>query len=517
MKQQLNLSEEEFITKARAGEKIISNFACLLSDLDTPVSTYAKLSQHFKDCFLFESVLGGEKLGRYSFIGANALNKFSSFKTDDFSPYDEIENLLANYSYQNQNLNIQDTVTHDISQELKFFHKGFVGFFSFESIERIEPSLDLKESPLPEYFLYLAGSLIVFDHVEQKLYIISNSLIESLETEYLKNTYQKNTEDINQLITIISEEHTLEKINDTSSKNTKEKELEIRKFKSNSSEKAFREMVKKAQEHILEGDIFQVVLSQRFFLEAELDPLTTYRLLRSLNPSPYLYLFNVDLSHLDKESFSIVGSSPEMLIKSEILENENGESEIWAELRPIAGTYKRGKNANEDKILTEKLLKDTKEIAEHVMLVDLGRNDLGRVCENGTIHLAENMVVEKYSHVLHIVSSVKGKLKKTINSIALLKACFPAGTLTGAPKIEAIKIISKLENEARGPYGGCIGYINLDGTINVAIMIRTIILEKHQASIQCGAGIVADSSPESEYQETFNKARALMEVLSASA
>ena len=512
MKQQLNLSEEEFITKAKAGEKIISNFACLLSDLDTPVSTYAKLSQHFKDCFLFESVLGGEKLGRYSFIGANALNKFSSFKTDDFSPYDEIENLLANYSYQNQTINIQDT--HDISQELKFFHKGFVGFFSFESIQRIEPSLDLKESPLPEYFLYLAGSLIVFDHVEQKLYVISNSLIESLETKYLKNIYQESINTINQLITIISEEHHLEKINDTSSKNTKE--LEIRKFKSNSSEKAFREMVKKAQEHILEGDIFQVVLSQRFFLEAELDALTTYRLLRSLNPSPYLYLFNVDLSHLDKESFSIVGSSPEMLIKSEIIENENGESEIWAELRPIAGTYKRGKNASEDKILTEKLLKDTKEIAEHVMLVDLGRNDLGRVCENGTIHLAENMVIEKYSHVLHIVSSVKGKLKKTINSIALLKACFPAGTLTGAPKIEAIKIISKLENEARGPYGGCIGYINLDGTINVAIMIRTIILEKHQASIQCGAGIVADSSPESEYQETFNKARALLEVLSAS-
>jgi anthranilate synthase component 1 len=203
-----------------------------------------------------------------------------------------------------------------------------------------------------------------------------------------------------------------------------------------------------------------------------------------------------------------------MLIKSEIIKNENGESEIWAELRPIAGTYKRGENASEDKILIEELLKDTKEIAEHVMLVDLGRNDLGRVCENGTIHLAENMVVEKYSHVLHIVSSVKGKLKKDISSIALLKACFPAGTLTGAPKVEAIKIISKLENEARGPYGGCLGYINLDGTINVAIVIRTIILEKHQASIQCGAGIVADSSPESEYQETFNKARALMEVLS---
>jgi anthranilate synthase component 1 len=512
MKPQLNLSEEEFITKAKAGEKIISNFTCLLSDLDTPVSTYAKLSQHFKDCFLFESVLGGEKLGRYSFIGANALNKFSSFKTDDFSPYDEIENLLSNYSYKNQSLNIQDTVTHNISQELKFFHKGFVGFFSFESIQRIEPSLDLKESPLPEYFLYLAGSLIVFDHVGQKLYIISNSLIESLEADYLKNVYQKSTDNINQLITIISEKHHLEKINDTASKNTKEPE--ISKFKSNSSEKAFKDMVRKAQEHILEGDIFQVVLSQRFFLEAELDALSTYRLLRSLNPSPYLYLFNVDLSHLDKESFSIVGSSPEMLIKSEIIKNENGESEIWAELRPIAGTYKRGENASEDKILIEELLKDTKEIAEHVMLVDLGRNDLGRVCENGTIHLAENMVVEKYSHVLHIVSSVKGKLKKDISSIALLKACFPAGTLTGAPKVEAIKIISKLENEARGPYGGCLGYINLDGTINVAIVIRTIILEKHQASIQCGAGIVADSSPESEYQETFNKARALMEVLS---
>jgi len=512
MKPQLNLSEEEFISKAKAGEKIISNFTCLLSDLDTPVSTYAKLSQHFKDCFLFESVLGGEKLGRYSFIGANALNKFCSFQKDSFSPYDEIENLLSNYSYKNSNPNIQDTVRQSISQELKFFHKGFVGFFSFESMQRIEPSLDLKESPLPEYFLYLAGSLIVFDHVSQKLYIISNSLIESLESEHLKNTYQKSADTIKQLITIISEEHHLEKINDRVTKDTKEQK--IKEFKSNSSKETFTNIVKKAQEHILEGDIFQVVLSQRFFLEAKLDALTTYRLLRSLNPSPYLYLFNIDQSELGKESFSIVGSSPEMLIKSEILENENGEREIWGELRPIAGTYKRGKNANEDKVLTEKLLKDTKEIAEHVMLVDLGRNDLGRVCENGTIHLAENMVVEKYSHVLHIVSSVKGKLKKDVNSIKLLKACFPAGTLTGAPKIEAIKIISKLENEARGPYGGCIGYINLDGTINVAIMIRTIILEKHQASIQCGAGIVADSSPESEYQETFNKARALMEVLS---
>jgi len=498
MNKKLRLSETEFIRKAKSGEKIITNFTSLLSDRDTPVSVYATLSRYFKDCFLFESVLGGEKLGRYSFIGAEAINKFSSVKNDKKNPFDEIEKLLTEYKTKSLENNFENS-------ELKFFHQGFVGFFSFESMQRIEPCLDLKDSPLPECFLYLTGSLIVFDHIEQKLYIIVNSLITDSDETALKELYRLSTEKINRLITIISEESDLERI-PSIDKNSKEFSTDI--FKSNTERNRFLEIVKKAKEHILEGDIFQVVLSQRFFIEQSIDPLSAYRLLRSLNPSPYLYLFNVDMSHTDLESFSIVGSSPEMLIKSECLKEG-----IWAELRPIAGTYRRGKNSSEDAALAAKLLEDTKEVAEHVMLVDLGRNDLGRVSENGTIHVAESMVIEKYSHVLHIVSSVKGKLRKEISSIDLLKACFPAGTLTGAPKVEAIKIISELETEARGPYGGCIGYVDLNGTINVAIMIRTIIIEKNKASIQCGAGVVADSVPESEYQETFNKGRALMEVL----
>lgn len=496
------LSETEFIHKAKSGEKIITNFTSLLSDTDTPVSVYAKLSKHFKDCFLFESVLGGEKLGRYSFVGAEAINKFVSFKNDEKNPFDELENLLLEYSSTNNAAASMLSRTAD----LNFFHQGFVGFFSFESMQRIEACLNLKESPLPECFFYLAGSLIVFDHIEQKLYIIVNSQVkENSDETALKELYKLSNEKINKLIAIISEESDLKRI-PSIDKNSQSFSTDI--FQSNTEKKSFLEIIEKAKEHILEGDIFQVVLSQRFFIEHCIDPLSAYRLLRSLNPSPYLYLFNVDMSNTGSESFSIVGSSPEMLVKSELLDND-----ILAELRPIAGTYRRGKNSSEDAALAEKLLQDTKEVAEHVMLMDLGRNDLGRVSENGSIYVAEKMLIEKYSHVLHIVSSIKGKLRQDINSIDLLKACFPAGTLTGAPKVEAIKTISELETEARGPYGGCIGYLDLNGTINVAIMIRTIIIEKNRASIQCGAGVVADSIPESEYQETFNKARALMEVL----
>lgn len=513
MKPQPNLSEAEFIAKANSGEKIISIYASLLSDLSTPVLVYAKLKDFFKDCFLFESVHGGEKLGRYSFVGANSLLSYSSYQNDSKNPYDDLEKILNSYALANA-----DT-------ELKFFHKGLVGFFSFESVKRIETSLDLKTSHLPESFFYLAGDLVVFDHVEQRLFLIVNNLIDDLSEAVLKLSYEKALRALEKLLEIIQNSSKLDILPASLVSNN----INHSEFKSNTSEEEFKKMVAKAKEHILEGDIFQAVLSQRFYVEKDLDPLTVYRCLRNLNPSPYLYLMNIDLSKEGRESFSIVGSSPEMLVKSVYEVGENAEigvpqqSQIvareqcsrWAELRPIAGTYRRGISNAEDTALAEKLLADTKEIAEHVMLVDLGRNDLGRVSENGSIYLAENMVVEKYSHVLHIVSSVKGKLRKDITNIALLKACFPAGTLTGAPKVEAIKIISSLEKEARGPYGGCLGYIGFDGTLNVAITIRTIIVEKNLASIQCGAGIVADSDPDSEYRETFNKAAALMQVLNS--
>ena len=491
--------------------KIISNSRTFISDVDTPVSLYNKLSKHYSDCFLFESVLGGENLGRYSFIGCSALDTFISFKNkskypnNSSNPYEQIKNFLNEFA-----TNLEDNVS--VTNDLEFFHQGLVGFMSFESMQRIEPCLDLQESHLPESFFYLAGNLIVFDHVSQKLYVVNNILLEDdYDQAKLDGLYQTSNQELDKLSSIIHEVNNLErkefneKIQASPSNDS---------FKSNTSKEEFIAMVNKAKEHILEGDIFQVVLSQRFEKETQLSALDLYRVLRSLNPSPYLFIFNANLERDNLgENFTIVGSSPEMLIKTEKKFNQHGAEELWAELRPIAGTYKRGQNQAQDIKLAEKLLNDPKERAEHVMLLDLGRNDLGRVCEHGSIHVAQNMIIEKYSHVLHIVSSLKGKLKSDMSSVELLEACFPAGTLSGAPKIEAVNIISKLEKDPRGPYGGCIGYINLDGTINVAIMIRSIIIESNKISIQAGAGVVADSDPESEYQETFNKAAALISAV----
>ena len=496
---QFQLSIDTLKHAYNSGKQIISNYRVFVSDVDTPVSLYNKLNKYYDDCFLFESVLGGENLGRYSFIGSAALDTYFTYQSEMKNPYDDLKDIVNNYS---------NNSTEDISSTLDFFHQGMVGFFGFESMQRIEPCLELQSSHLPESFFYLVGNLIIFDHVSQKLYLINNICLRNIQDEIeLEETLKSSESELKKLTEIIHEKNNLERINFEIEEVSPEKP-----FNSNTKKEEFVEMVNKAKEHILEGDIFQVVLSQRFEKNTSINALDLYRTLRSLNPSPYLFIFNVNLKDTEK-NFSIVGSSPEMLIKSEKKLSYDNKTEIWAELRPIAGTYRRGANEFEDRKLAEKLLNDPKERAEHLMLLDLGRNDLGRVCANGSIHVAQNMIIEKYSHVLHIVSSLKGKLKEEMSSIELLKACFPAGTLSGAPKIEAVKIISELEKTPRGPYGGCIGYINFDGTINLAIMIRSLILEKNKISIQAGAGVVADSDPESEYQETFNKAAALMSAV----
>lgn len=477
-----------------AKQGMVTNYREILDDIDTPVSVYAKLQMKSADTFLFESVIGGEKIGRYSFIGYKALEILKSYAGD---PYEML-------SLRLDQINKGST---QISKELPFFHQGFVGYFSFETIKYIEPSIVMQRSDYPEAYLILVGSMVVFDHVMHKIYLISNSLID--DKTKLDDIYQNSIIELDEIEALIRTESSLDRLDINLTKDSSQIDPQASGFISNTGNEAYKQMVEISKTHIKEGDIFQVVPSHKLRKDIQVDPLKAYRILRSVNPSPYLFLFNLTLK--DLATVSLVGSSPEMIVKSSF--KEGG---LEAEVRPIAGTYARGASDAEDTKLAAKLLNDTKEIAEHIMLIDLARNDLGRVCENGSIKVPQNMIIEKYSHVLHIVSSVTGRIKSDLgykSGIELMKACFPAGTLSGAPKVEAIKIISALEKEARGLYGGGIGYFGLDGMVDVAIMIRTMIIEANTVTLQAGGGVVADSDPVKELQETYNKAGALIKVI----
>lgn len=487
------LSFEEFRDLA-SKQGIVTNYRQLTDDLDTPVSAYFKLRQKSKDAFLFESVIGGENIGRYSFVGYRPLLKIQTSNQD---PYINLE----------EQLKVINQSSKQISETLPFFHQGFVGYFSFETIKYIEPSIHTKDSVYPESYLLLVGSMIVFDHVMHKIYLISNTNV-SDQTD-LQLAFEESQLVLDELEEQLERNHGLSHIEIPASSNPDKSQ-----FISNVGSDGYMQMVSQAKVSIMEGDIFQVVPSHKFRKATRIDPLKAYRILRTLNPSPYLFLFNCNPDGANP--FSLVGSSPEMLVKSSYREDLEHGKYIEAEIRPIAGTYKRGSSDKEDIELSEKLLRDSKEIAEHVMLIDLARNDLGRVCQNSSVKVPQNMAVEKYSHVLHIVSSVTGRIKKDLgylSGIELLKTCFPAGTLSGAPKIEAMKIITQLESEPRGLYGGGIGYLSLDGTIDIAIMIRTMLIESKQVTLQAGGGVVADSDPSKELQETYNKAAALMQVV----
>lgn len=454
--------------------QVYTKFIELINDMDTPVSVYNKVSKKFDDCFLFESVLRGEQVGRYSLVGFNAIDTIAA------------KQVLAKLQKEISNLE------HKEDDLLPFFYKGFVGFFPFETFAEIETSVKAKKEE--SSFLYLVGNLVVFDHVKQKMYLIQNSLEENFK------------DNLSEIEDLINESADLKRLSfDT----VEHKEFSETGFYSNTGEDDFKEMVEKAKSHIYEGDVFQIVPSHKFLKDFDVsspDPFTLYRILRTVNPSPYLFLFNFEL---DGEKKTLVGSSPEMMVKSTKIAKG-----IEAQINPIAGTYRRTHDLKKDEALKEKLLNDEKEIAEHIMLIDLARNDLGRICED--VDVPKKMFVETYSHVFHIVSHVTGILKSMSNAdsvVELIKAAFPAGTLSGAPKIEAIKILMDLEKESRGYYGGAMGYLGLDGTLDTAIMIRTMLVEKNKVTIQAGAGVVADSDPEKEWQETFNKANALIDVV----
>ncbi|WP_339133478.1 MAG: anthranilate synthase component I [Candidatus Electrothrix sp. GW3-4] len=462
----------------------------IVADLDTPLTVFAKVAEKEKHAFLFESMEGGEKWGRYSFIGLDPLLSFSSVgdavtlrqagsEVEDIregvNPFQELRALLASFNAST-------------APGLPRFYGGAVGFLGYDMIRFIEEIPD-QHPPLdfPDSSFIVPRLVLIHDAVNQTLTVVCNVVpgkgAESADTTAL---YQDGCQRIERIIELIRRPLPTSLVAHAAASPP-------HSFSSNMDEAGFVGMVERAKEYILAGDIIQVVLSQRFHAKTELDPLLLYRSLRHINPSPYLFYLRLDESIL-------IGSSPEILVRLE-------DSEI--ELRPIAGTRKRGASPQEDKELEEELLADPKERAEHLMLVDLGRNDVGRVAEGGSVVTGDLLVVEQYSHVMHIVSGVHGQLAEGKDQFDVLEACFPAGTVSGASKVRAMEIIEELEPERRGPYAGAVGYFGFSGNMDFCITIRTFLMKDNDLWIQAGAGIVSDSVPEKEFEETVNKARGL--------
>ncbi len=480
-----------------------------VADLETPVSAWYKVCAGQPYSFLLESVEGGEKIGRYSFLGCDPLwiletkgnrttktNKDASLEIFTGEPFTILANCL-------------ESIKPVKLAQLPPGVGGLFGFWGYELINWIEPRVPVYpggETDLPDGLWMQVDQLLIFDQVKRKIWAIAFADLRSPDVN-LAETYQKACDRVSQLVSKLQ----LPLSNkDTFLEWTTPDALiaapELN-YRSNTPEEKFCNNVIKAKEYIKAGDIFQVVLSQRLSTEYSGDPFALYRSLRLINPSPYMAYFNFN-------NWQLIGSSPEVMVKAEALPT----GEKLTTVRPIAGTRRRGKTPQEDANLAADLLQDPKELAEHVMLVDLGRNDLGRVCRKGTVKATHLKVIEYYSHVMHIVSNVVGELDKNKSVWDLLKACFPAGTVSGAPKIRAMEIINELESCRRGPYSGAYGFYDFEGQLNTAITIRTMIVTpdnngKYTVSVQAGAGIVADSVPEKEYEETINKAKGLLEAI----
>ncbi len=464
----------------------------ILADTETPLSTYNKLARGQRS-FLFESVQGGERWGRYSIIGLPAKrwlavsgSILTVYNDDDPVEVIETEDPLAQFDL------IRSRYHSAPIADLPVFHGGWVGYFSYDTVRYVESRLAQSAPPddlaLPDLSLMLSEEVVVFDNLAGALTLIINADVSQ------PNAFEDAIARLDYLEAQLSSVAVpLEPVS-LSVSNTREIEQSAQ-FATDQS--TFEGWVGRIKEYILAGDVMQVVPSQRMTLPFNKAPLTLYRALRNLNPSPYLYF--VDLGEVQ-----IVGSSPEILVRL-----EKGEVTV----RPIAGTRKRGSNAEEDAALAQELLSDQKEIAEHLMLIDLGRNDVGQIAEPGSVTLTENMVVERYSHVMHIVSNVSAKVRDDVGPMDALKATLPAGTLSGAPKVRAMEIIDELETFKRGIYGGAVGYVSWSGEMDTAIAIRTAVIKDKQLRIQAGAGVVADSVPSAEWEETLNKARAMLRAV----
>lgn len=461
----------------------------LPADLDTPTTAYLKLRGRGPS-FLLESVEGGERVARYSFIGVSPRARYVL----------RGQALTCEAAGEARRLPIPRSgdFLHALQAELAQFPPlerdglprflgGLVGYLGFETLRHFEPTLDahLAQPALPDAVFLLTDTFVAFDHAR------SNLLLMTHDCKGNSDAARRSLDEIESLLRGPTPDLESSSLTQHSTS-----------FQSNLTRNGYEQMVRAAKEYIAAGDIFQVVLSQRFTRRSAAHPFNIYRAVRRLNPSPYLFYF--EFGEVDGDPLYLVGASPEMMTR---LEGRR------AALRPIAGTRPRGKTPAEDAALEQDLLADPKERAEHVMLVDLGRNDLGRVCEYGSVAVPDFFAVEPYSHVMHLVSHVTGTVRPGVTAFDLVRATFPAGTLSGAPKVRACEIIAELEPEARGPYGGAVGYFSFDGALDTCIAIRTASVHGRTVSVQAGAGIVADSDPAREYDETVNKAKAMMQAV----
>jgi len=489
----LNLtpSREEFRAFAKRGN-LIPLIVDLVADSETPVSAFAKIDNN-ELCFLFESAEKNEESGRFSFIGFAPLLVFKSVgstisitengRTQTFEtnsdPLTELQKVMSHFRFVAR-------------PDIPHFIGGAVGYIGYDVVRFFEPTVPIHprdDLQLPEMMFVIARKLLIFDHRFRKLYVVTNAYIDNEISD--DDAYDRAREDLERALKKLTRPVDLRPI-------PAHAIAQLPDAQSNTTRDEFEAMVAQAKELIAAGDIFQVVLSQRFETEFFADPLDLYRSLRFGNPSPYMFCLKFG------SEFSVVGSSPEVHIRV-----RNG----LAEIRPIAGTRPRGENLGEDQRLARELIADPKERAEHVMLIDLGRNDLGRVAQFGSVKVTEQMVIERYSHVMHIVSHVIARLHEDKNTFDAVRATFPAGTVSGAPKIRAMQIIAQLEKSRRGLYAGVVGYFGFDGAHDSCIAIRSIVLKDGQAFLQTGAGIVADSDSSREFDETMNKAKAMLEAI----
>jgi len=477
----------EFGKKAKTGN-LIPVYKEILADTETPVSAFMKLNRT-EHCFLLESVEGGEKWARYSFLGFNPSMIFkSNGKNVTIIRGKKAESLSA----ENPLSVLRDIMSRYVPVEvdgLPRFFGGAVGFIGYDMVRFFEELPDDTEDDLGwhDTYLMITDTLLIFDNLKHNVKVVCNVHLDD-EKYNLKVAYHKAISTIDKIIDLLCK---------PLRKPPKKASMRRHEIKSNFAKEDFKQIVKRAKRYIRAGDVIQVVLSQRFETKLGTDPFELYRSLRIVNPSPYMY-------YLKMGEDIIVGSSPEILVRLE-------KDEIF--LRPIAGTRPRGSDEKEDLALEKDLKKDPKEIAEHIMLVDLGRNDVGRVSEMGSVSVDDFMVIERYSHVMHIVSSVHGKLKKGCDAYDVFMASFPAGTVSGAPKIRAMEIIDELEKHRRGPYAGAVGYFSFSGNMDFCITIRTMLIKNRKIYIQAGAGIVMDSKPENEYIETVNKAKGMIKAI----
>jgi anthranilate synthase component I len=479
-------SLEQIKNLAAAGQgNIIPVCHKILADTETPVSVWLKLFKDEPYSFLLESVTGGDKVARYSFIGGRPFMTFKSNgvswevsgsfpEKGDGDPIGKLRSLLSKYK-----------AVH--VEGLPRLCGGAVGYFSYDSVRLFEniPDKNPKEQVLDEIFFGFYRDIIAFDNREHKLLLITT--IQTDDGASIEESYKNAV-------------HALGSLEDKLAVRLASSNISIHDVRESSStfgREQYEKAVEACKEYIRAGDIFQVVPSQRISVRVDANPFDIYRVLRTVNPSPYMY-------YLSLSGAQVAGSSPEMMVRV-----ENGV----VEMRPIAGSRPRGTSEAEDDRLAQELKNDPKEVAEHIMLVDLGRNDVGRVSEYGSVKVEEMMHVEQYSHVMHLVSNVSGTLKPDKDALDALFACFPAGTLSGAPKIRAMEIIDEIEPVRRGIYGGALGYIDFSGALDTCIVIRTVVCNSGTAYIQAGAGIVADSVPATEYDETMNKARALLTAI----